>query len=64
VVIVLAKDRDRGLLYRLSSLKMDDYQMKPMTAARLTEQIGILLGPRKTGAALSPRADAFEKATP
>jgi carbon storage regulator len=45
VVIVLAKDRDRRPLYRLSSFKVDDYQMKPMTAARLTEQIGMLLTP-------------------
>jgi carbon storage regulator len=64
VVMILAQGRNRSLLYRLSWFKVDDYQMKPMTAARLTEQIGMLLTPGKTVAALSPRADAFEKATP
>ena len=43
VVIVLAQGGDRGLLYRLSSFRVDDYQTKALTASGLAQRIGTLL---------------------
>jgi response regulator RpfG family c-di-GMP phosphodiesterase len=46
VVILVSYAADRGLMHRVSRFKVDDYQMKPITAARLGSRIGKLLGPR------------------
>jgi carbon storage regulator CsrA len=43
VVILLTQGRNRNLLYRLSSFKVDDYQTKPLTAEQLTTRIRTLL---------------------
>lgn len=53
VVILLAQGRNRGLLYRLSSFKVDDYQTKPLSANGLAERIGSLLSFTRDRAVLS-----------
>jgi carbon storage regulator CsrA len=50
VVILVSYAADRGLMHRVSRFKVDDYQMKPITAARLGSRIIKLLGPRGTPA--------------
>ncbi len=45
IVMLLTRGRERSLLYRLSSFRVDDYRMKPMTASGLAERIGFLLAP-------------------
>jgi DNA-binding response OmpR family regulator len=52
VVIVLAQGGDRGLLYRLSSFRVDDYQTKPLTASSLAQRIGTLLASARDHAVL------------
>ena len=47
-VILLTQSRNRSLQYRLSSFKIDDYQIKPLTGKRLAERISRLLRPRNT----------------
>ena len=42
-VIVLTYGRDRGVLYRLAPFTIDDYQIKPLSAKRLTQRIRSLL---------------------
>jgi carbon storage regulator CsrA len=42
-VILLTRGQNRSLLYRLSPFRVDDYQVKPLTAKRLTERICKLL---------------------
>ncbi len=43
LIMLLTHNRNRSLLYRSSSFKVDDYQTKPLTASRLTERIRSLL---------------------
>jgi CheY-like chemotaxis protein len=43
-VILLSYARDRRVLHGVSRFKVDDYQRKPLTAARLADRIGKLLG--------------------
>lgn len=38
-VLLLARGRDRSLLYRISSFRVDDYQAKPLSPTRLTDRI-------------------------
>jgi DNA-binding response OmpR family regulator len=38
-VIVLTHGRDPGMLYRLAPFEVDDYQVKPLSVARLAMQI-------------------------
>jgi carbon storage regulator CsrA len=45
-VIVLTYGRDRGVLYRLAPFKIDDYQIKPLSAKRLAQRIRSLLACR------------------
>jgi carbon storage regulator len=52
VVIVVAQGRDRSLLYRLSSFRVDDYQTKPLTAGGLAQRICTLLSPARDHAVL------------
>jgi carbon storage regulator len=47
-VILLTQSRNRSLQYRLSSFKIDDYQIKPLTGKCLAERISRLLRPRNT----------------
>ena len=49
VVILLTQGRDRSLLYRLSSFRVDDYQNKPLTANQLTKRICTLLASLEPG---------------
>ncbi len=42
-VILLTYGRDRGVLYRLAPFKIDDYQIKPLSAKRLAQRIHSLL---------------------
>ena len=42
-VILLSYARDRHVLHGVSRFKVDDYQRKPVTAARLADRIGKLL---------------------
>ena len=42
-VVVLTFGRDRGVLYRLAPFAIDDYQIKPLSAKRLMQQIHLLL---------------------
>lgn len=49
VVMLLSHKRNRSALYRLSSFKVDDYQLKPLTAAQLVVRIGALLVCRGAG---------------
>ena len=42
-VMLVSHASDRGLLHRVSRFKVDDYQIKPLTAMRLTNRIGKLL---------------------
>lgn len=39
LVLLLTRGQDRGLLYRISSFRVDDYQTKPLSAARLVDRI-------------------------
>ena len=52
VVMLLAQGRERSLLYRLSSFRVDDYQMKPLTAGGLAERISLLLSATREPAVL------------
>jgi carbon storage regulator CsrA len=57
LVILLTQGRNRGLLYRLSSFKVDDYQTKPLSANSLATRIATLLTSMAGRAALPmPRA--------
>jgi DNA-binding response OmpR family regulator len=47
-VILLMQNRNRSLQYRLSSFKIDDYQIKPLTGKCLMERISRLLRFRNT----------------
>ena len=42
-VIVLTDAHDRGVLYRLSPFRVDDFQIKPMSGKRLTERVVALM---------------------
>ena len=46
-VIVLTHGCDRGLLYRLAPYRIDDYQIKPLSAKRLTQRIQSVLASRQ-----------------
>ena len=51
LVILVSYARDHGLLQRVSRFKVDDYQVKPLTATRLVNRLSRLLG--------SPRVQAI-----
>ena len=53
VVMILAQGLNRSALYRLSSFKVDDYQMKPLTATELAHRICTLVAAAGDGAVLS-----------
>jgi carbon storage regulator len=61
VVILLTQGQNRGLLYRMSSFKIDDYQSKPLTATRLTERICTLLLSHNRGAVAPSDGTAWNK---
>ncbi|MEN6458530.1 MAG: response regulator [Thermoguttaceae bacterium] len=42
-VIVLTYGYDRGSLYRLAPYRIDDYQIKPLSARQLAERIRVVL---------------------
>jgi DNA-binding response OmpR family regulator len=42
-VIVFTYGRDRGMLYRLAPFKIDDYQVKPISAQQLAKRIRLVL---------------------
>jgi carbon storage regulator len=44
-VLLITHGGERGLLYRLSSFKVDDYQTKPLSPRRLLERIAALRKP-------------------
>ena len=43
-VVLVSYARDRSLLHRVSRFKADDYQVKPLSAARLANRLSRLLG--------------------
>jgi len=43
-VVLATYARDRSLLHRVSRFKVDDYQVKPLTATRLANRLNRLLG--------------------
>ena len=49
-VIVLTYGRDRGLLYRLAPFRVDDYQVKPVSAQQLAARIRSVVRRRETTA--------------
>lgn len=51
-VVLVSYARDRGLLHRVSRFKVDDYQVKPLTATRLASRLSRLLGSRQVHATL------------
>lgn len=54
-VMLLHQARERGLLYRLSSFRVDDYQTKPLTARGLAERIcGLLSSARFVSPSAEP----------
>ncbi len=60
-VIVLTHGYDRGLLYRLAPYQVDDYQIKPLSAPRLTQRIQAVLACRQpVGAPLGGEAISAE----
>ena len=61
IVILLTHNRNRSLLYRTSSFKVDDYQTKPLTAARFTERIYSLLSSLDHGTAVGVDTPAWRK---
>jgi carbon storage regulator CsrA len=52
-VILLTRGYDRGLLHRVSRFKVDDYQIKPLSAKRLSERICTLLARREPDAVIA-----------
>jgi carbon storage regulator CsrA len=56
-VIVLTYGWDRGMLYRLAPFRVDDFQVKPLNAQRLTERIHAVIRRREI-AATSKRGSA------
>ena len=54
VVMLLTHNRNRSLLYRSSSFKVDDFLTKPLTATQLTERICSLLLPLDRGSVVRP----------
>jgi carbon storage regulator CsrA len=61
IVMLLTHNRNRSLLYRSSSFKVDDYQAKPLTAARLTERICSLLSSLDHGSAVRADTPAWKE---
>ena len=51
-VVLVSYARDRSLLHRVSRFKVDDYQVKPLSAARLANRLSRLLGSRQVHATL------------
>ena len=58
VVMLLSHNRNRSLLYRTSSFKVDDYQTKPLTATRLTASICGLLSSLDHGSVVQANTPA------
>lgn len=50
-VIVVTYGCDRGLLYRLAPYRIDDYQVKPLSAQRLMQRIESVAASRPSGRA-------------
>ena len=61
IVMLLTHKRNRSLLYRSSFFKVDDYQTKPLTAARLTERICSLLSSLDHGSAVRADTPAWKE---
>lgn len=61
-VIVLSYGGDRGVLYRLSPFKIDDYQTKPLSPKRLAERVCRLVGARRRDGNLADRGGVGQKA--
>ena len=59
IVMLLTHNRNRSLLYRTSSFKVDDYQTKPLTATRLTARICSLLSSLDQGSVVSADTPAW-----
>jgi AmiR/NasT family two-component response regulator len=51
-VVLVSYARDRSLLHRVSRFKVDDYQVKPLSAARLANRLSRLLGSQQVPAIL------------
>jgi carbon storage regulator CsrA len=51
-VVLVSYARDRSLLHRVSRFKVDDYQVKPLSAARLANCLSRLLGSQPVHATL------------
>lgn len=49
-VVLTSYARDHSLLHRVSQFKVDDYQVKPLTAARLANRVSRLLGSQRRSA--------------
>jgi carbon storage regulator len=60
IVMLLTHNRNRTLLYRLSSFKVDDYQLKPMTAVQLMGRICTMLACRGAPFGLATRETTDE----
>jgi carbon storage regulator CsrA len=52
-VVLVSYARDRSLLHRVSRFKVDDYQVKPVSAARLANRLSRLLGSQPDHAELA-----------
>ena len=59
-VIVLTYGYDHGLLYRLAPYRIDDYQIKPLSAKRLIQRIQAVLVSRQPVGAFIARKAAHE----
>ena len=60
-VIVLTNGYDRGLLYRMAPYRIDDFQIKPLSARRLIQRIeAVLASQARVGIALSGRESGEE----
>ena len=51
-VVLVSYARDRSLLHRVSRFKVDDYQVKPLSAARLANRLSRMLGSQQVHATL------------
>lgn len=60
-VLVLSYGSDRGVLYRLSPFRIDDYQTKPLTPKRLAERVNSLVGCRQPDGISATRDQAGQK---
>jgi DNA-binding response OmpR family regulator len=52
LVIILASERERAVLYRISAMHIDEFQIKPVSPARLGELLRRMLGSLNSGGPL------------